>query len=101
MRPTRSFADYDAMLADPELEAVVIATSDAFHVPAALRALEAGKHVLCEKPLATGIEEAESLRAAVQGQRQGAAGRAHEAVRRGACRRRRTSSTGRWGRWWR
>jgi predicted dehydrogenase len=64
--PTRSYADYDAMLADPELEAVVIATSDAFHVPAALRALQAGKHVLCEKPLATGIEEAESLRAVVK-----------------------------------
>lgn len=63
--PTRSYADYDAMLADPDLEAVVIATSDAFHVPAALRALQAGKHVLCEKPLATGIEEAESLRVAV------------------------------------
>lgn len=64
--PTRSYADYDAMLADPEVEAIVIATSDAFHVPAALRALQAGKHVLCEKPLATGVEEAESLRAAVQ-----------------------------------
>jgi predicted dehydrogenase len=64
--PTRSFSDYDAMLADAELEAVIIATSDAFHVPAALRALQAGKHVLCEKPLATSVEEAESLRAAVQ-----------------------------------
>jgi predicted dehydrogenase len=64
--PTRSFNDYDAMLADPELEAVVIATSDAFHVPAALRALQAGKHVLCEKPLAVNIEQAESLRGAVK-----------------------------------
>jgi predicted dehydrogenase len=64
--PARDYADYDAMLADPEVEAVIIATSDAFHVPAALRALQAGKHVLCEKPLATGVEEAESLRAAVQ-----------------------------------
>jgi predicted dehydrogenase len=64
--PARTFADYDAMLADPEVEAVVVATSDAFHVPAARRALEAGKHVLCEKPLATSVEEAESLRAAVQ-----------------------------------
>ena len=61
--PRRSFADYDAMLADPELEAVIIATSDAFHVEAARRALEAGKHVLCEKPLATSVEAAESLRA--------------------------------------
>ena len=63
--PRRSYNDYAAMLADPELEAVVIATSDAFHVPAALMALQAGKHVLCEKPLATSVEEAESLRAAV------------------------------------
>jgi predicted dehydrogenase len=63
--PTQSYADYDAMLADPDLDAVVIATSDAFHVPAALRALQAGKHVLCEKPLAVSIDEAESLRTAV------------------------------------
>ena len=63
--PRRSYSDYAAMLADPELEAVVIATSDAFHVPAALMALQAGKHVLCEKPLAVSVEEAESLRGAV------------------------------------
>jgi predicted dehydrogenase len=62
--PEKQFNDYDAMLADPDLEAVIIATSDAFHVPAALKALQAGKHVLCEKPLATGVEEAESLRGA-------------------------------------
>lgn len=66
--PRRSYADYDAMLADPEVEAVIIATSDAFHIPATRRALEAGKHVLCEKPLATSIEEAESLRDAAGGQ---------------------------------
>ncbi len=64
--PRRSFADYDAMLADPELEAVIIATSDAFHVPAARRALEAGKHVLCEKPLGVSVEETEELAALVQ-----------------------------------
>ena len=64
--PDRSFASYDAMLADPDLEAVIIATADAFHVPAAIKALEAGKHVLCEKPLATGVEEAESLRVAAK-----------------------------------
>ncbi len=65
--PLRDFADYDTMLADPELEAVIIATSDAFHVEAARRALQAGKHVLCEKPLATGIEEAEGLGTALEG----------------------------------
>lgn len=63
--PTRSYNDYKLMLADPDVDAVIIATSDAFHVPAALMALQAGKHVLCEKPLAVGIEEAESLRAAI------------------------------------
>jgi predicted dehydrogenase len=63
--PRRSFADYDAMLADPDLEAVIIATSDAFHVDAAIRALQAGKHVLCEKPLATNVDDAERLRAVV------------------------------------
>ena len=59
--PQKSFADYDAMLADPDLDAVIIATSDAFHVPASIRALQAGKHVLCEKPLALGLAEAEDL----------------------------------------
>lgn len=60
--PEKQFSDYDAMLADPDVEAVIIATADAFHIPAAARALAAGKHVLCEKPLATSVEEAESLR---------------------------------------
>ncbi len=57
-----TFADYDAMLADPEVEAVIIATADAFHVDASIRALEAGKHVLCEKPMATSVEDAIRLR---------------------------------------
>jgi predicted dehydrogenase len=63
--PEKSYADYDTMLADPDLEAVIIATSDAFHVPAAIRALEAGKHVLCEKPVATSVEAVEQLKATV------------------------------------
>jgi predicted dehydrogenase len=65
-RPDRAYADYDEMLADPELDAVIVATADAFHVPASIRALEAGKHVLCEKPLCAGSEEAEALVAAVR-----------------------------------
>ena len=59
--PTRRFLDYDAMLADPDLEAVIVATADAFHVPAAIRALEAGKPVLVEKPLGQAVEEVEEL----------------------------------------
>ena len=61
--PVRTFNDYDDMLADDELDAVLIATSDAFHVPAAIKALQAGKHVLCEKPLATSLDEILELRA--------------------------------------
>ena len=62
----KTYSDYDRMLADPEVDAVIIATSDAFHVPASIRALDAGKHVLCEKPLGLTVEETESLRAAVK-----------------------------------
>lgn len=58
----KSFSDYDAMLADPDVDAVIIATADAFHVPATRRALEAGKHVLCEKPLGVTVEDVEGLR---------------------------------------
>ena len=55
--PEKTFADYDQMLADPALDAVIIATADAFHVPAAIKALKAGKHVLCEKPAGISMEE--------------------------------------------
>lgn len=60
------FTDYDAMLADESVEAVIIATSDAFHVPASCRALAAGKHVFCEKPIAVSVEEVEELQASVE-----------------------------------
>jgi predicted dehydrogenase len=65
-RPARTYLDFDRMLADPELEAVIVATSDAFHVEASKRALAAGKHVLCEKPIGVSVEEVESLAAAVK-----------------------------------
>ena len=60
------YLDYDQMLADPDVEAVIIAIADAFHVPAALKALAAGKHVLCEKPIGVAVEEVEELDAAVR-----------------------------------
>ena len=65
-KPEKSYGDYDAMLADPDLDAVIIATSDAFHVPASLKALAAGKHVLSEKPLGVTVEEVVALKKAVQ-----------------------------------
>ena len=60
-----AYGSYEQMLADPRVDAVIIATADAFHVPAALQALEAGKHVLCEKPLGVTLEEVEALGKAV------------------------------------
>jgi predicted dehydrogenase len=64
-QPERQYADYATMLADPDLDAVIIATSDPFHVPASIQALEAGKHVLTEKPMGITVEEALDLKAAV------------------------------------
>jgi len=64
--PDRAYADYDAMLDDPAVDAVIVATADAFHVPASIRALEHGKHVLCEKPLTADLDEADALAAAVR-----------------------------------
>ena len=63
--PAKTYTDYDAMLADPAVEAVIVATSDAWHVPMTTKALEAGKAVLCEKPLGTSVEEVDALRAVV------------------------------------
>jgi predicted dehydrogenase len=64
--PETSYADFDAMLADPAVDAVVIATADAFHVRASIAALRAGKHVLCEKPLGVSVEEVEELQDVVR-----------------------------------
>ncbi len=58
------FAEYDAMLADPMLDAVIVATADQFHVDLGARALAAGKHVFVEKPMGIAVEECDRLRAA-------------------------------------
>jgi predicted dehydrogenase len=60
-QPERTYADYDAMLADPKLDAVIIGAADQFHVPLARKAVAAGKHVLVEKPLGVTLEECAAL----------------------------------------
>jgi len=60
--PQVTYTDYEAMLSDPIVEAVIIAVADQFHVPAAGEAIEAGKHVLVEKPMGVDVEECEDLR---------------------------------------
>ena len=57
----RALADGEALAALPELDAVVVATPHQWLAPLSLAALEAGKHVLCEKPLARTAAEAELL----------------------------------------
>jgi len=54
-------ADYRELLRDPTIDAVHICTPNAQHFPMAKDALQAGKHVICEKPLATSVEQAEEL----------------------------------------
>ena len=61
-QPRRTFLRFEEMLADPELDAVIVATSDPFHVALSQQALAAGKHVLVEKPLGVNVEECEALR---------------------------------------
>ncbi|OYD08454.1 Gfo/Idh/MocA family protein [Paludifilum halophilum] len=55
------FTDYEQMLEKVELDAVSVCTPNKFHAPAAIAALEAGCHVLCEKPPAMTAEEAERM----------------------------------------
>jgi predicted dehydrogenase len=56
-------ADYRDILGDPVIDAVHICTPNAQHFPMAKAALQAGKHVICEKPLATSVQEGEELAA--------------------------------------
>jgi predicted dehydrogenase len=62
----RTSADLDELLADPELDAVVVATPVPTHADLAVRVLSAGKHCFVEKPLAQSVEKAEEAAAAAR-----------------------------------
>ncbi len=60
------YNDYRELIADKNVDAVIIATPDHWHAPMAIEAARAGKHIYCEKPMSWSVEETYELRKAVK-----------------------------------
>lgn len=59
--PTRAYDSYDALIADPEIDVIYVATHNGLHAEQAIAAMRAGKHVLCEKPMGCTAAECEQM----------------------------------------
>jgi len=57
----KAYGSYEELLADPEIEVIYNPAPNHLHVPWSIKALEAGKHVLCEKPIGLSAAEAQKL----------------------------------------
>jgi predicted dehydrogenase len=61
LRPERAYDSYDALISDPNVDAVYVATHNGLHRDLSIAALRAGKHVICEKPLAMNARDCEEM----------------------------------------
>ncbi|WP_062050222.1 Gfo/Idh/MocA family protein [Bacillus sp. JCM 19034] len=62
----KAYTNYEELLANQEIDAVSVCLPNALHAPVSIAALQAGKHVLCEKPMATSKEEGKAMIAAAK-----------------------------------
>ena len=58
---TKAYGSYQELLADPQIEAVSVLTPNFTHAEITIAALKAGKHVLCEKPMAVTLQDCEAM----------------------------------------
>jgi predicted dehydrogenase len=57
----KAYTDYKEMVQDPDLDAVIVAATNTTHAAMSIAALRAGKHVMCEKPMATNLADAQAM----------------------------------------